>query len=108
MSCTNCYDLCGVVLGDPTYTIGSIADLSTAVLVYVENVGTGRIDIQEVTTDGSGNVDVDLTQAYFDAGQSYRFRVSELWYGSDYKDITPPAGGVVTYTCMVLSAKKAC
>lgn len=108
MSCAHCYDLSDVVVNDPSFRIGSITNTNTAVVVYIENVGTGRIEVQAVTTDGSGNVDVDLTETYLDVGQSYQVYVSEEYYGQAYKSITPPSGGTVTYTCMTFTAKKAC
>jgi len=107
LSCNICYDLCTVILGDPSYRIGSITDTTTAVLVYFESIGTGRIEVQEITSDGSGNIDVDLSTG-FESGQGYRIKVSSFWYGSTYKDITPTTGGVTTYTCMEFTADKRC
>ncbi len=113
MSCSNCYDLCTVRVnghqaGPDDFTIGSITDTSTDVLVLFENVGSGRIHVQEVTTDGSGNVVVNLRKGYLIDGQSFRVRVTEAYYGQAYKAITPPSGGSTTYTCLLLTTQKNC
>jgi len=113
MSCSSCYDLCtvrttGQGSGPDSFTVGSITDTNTAVLVLIQNIGTDRIYVQEVTTDGSGNVVINLRQDYLDSGQSYKVRVSGQYYGQAYKNITPPSGGSTTYSCVLLTVEHNC
>ena len=111
MTCSVCYDLCTVLVTDHDtnedwFTIGSIADADTSVMVLIENVGSEGFQVQEVTSDSSGNVEIDLRQDYFDHGQSFRLRVTERSYGQDFKDVTPPSGGSVTYKCLLMTVKR--
>lgn len=56
MYCDNCHASCEIVSCYSNLYIGKIADTNTIVSVRIENLATGRVVTQDVTTDGSGVV----------------------------------------------------
>jgi len=107
MSCNQCYDLCQIFKGSPAQRVGAVSELNEDIVVWITNVGSGRIEAQDVTTDGSGNVDLDFTQDYLEPGQTYKIQASVLSYGSDLLDFTPP-GQTSTYGCLTFTILASC
>ena len=54
MSCNNPHTACPIVSCYSNIYVGKIADLNTTVTVVIENTGTGRRVVEDVTSDGSG------------------------------------------------------
>jgi hypothetical protein len=107
MSCNQCYDLCTIFKGSPAQRVGAVSDLNESIIVWITNLGSGRIEVQAVTTDGSGNVDLDFTEDYLESGQTYRIQATLVSYGSDLLDFTPP-GQTATYQCLTFSIQASC
>lgn len=97
MSCKTCYDLCELHK-NATATLGAITDTDTLVYVYIESP-SGRIESEQVTTDGSGNVALSLDLTYLSHGEYYRAWVTGTEYSATEKDITP-TGLSTTYECV--------
>ena len=51
MSCNQCYDLCTIFKGSPAQRVGAVSDLNESIIVWITNLGSGRIEVQAVTTD---------------------------------------------------------
>jgi len=107
MSCNLCYDLCEIYKGSPAQRIGSVDSLSSPVIVFITNLGSGRTEAQDLETDGSGNVDVDFTVDYLEPGQTYRIQIALLEYGSDFLPITPPDDST-EYPCVMFTIRGLC
>ncbi len=55
-------------------TIGTTSLASTNILVHIQNITTGKINVYQTSSNGSGLVMIDLTEDDFSDKQSY-----ELW-----------------------------
>lgn len=107
MSCNLCYDLCEIIKGNPLQIIGSVDNLSTQLIAFITNLGSGRVEAQDITTTGAGVVRLDLTDDFFESGQSYRVQLSLLEYGSDFISITP-TGILTEYQCVMFTIRAIC
>jgi hypothetical protein len=104
--CPECNDLCELRKGDVPF-IGSIAKTNTLVNMFVENVGTKRIEVEQVTTGANGEVHVDLTKSYIQHGQHYEVAVSESGYAQEDEEITP-VGQTTAYDCVTFKVVEIC
>jgi len=83
-----------------------VSELSAYVIVVITNVGSGRAEVQDVLTDGAGNVDLDFTAGYLENGQSYMI---QIFSSNDISplDITPPTGSEA-YSCLTFTINNIC
>ncbi len=107
MACLLCYDLCEIIKGNPAQRIGAVDAPNENVTVFITNLGSGRVDVQAVEADGSGNVDIDMTEPYFENGQTYRIQVMLNVYGLDFLPITPD-DSIIEYPCVMFTIKTVC
>lgn len=107
MSCMSCFNLCQIFKGNPAQRVGVVSELSADVFVFITNVGSGRTEVQDVLTDGAGNVDLDFTAEYLENGQSYMIQISPNVYASNLLDITPPTGSEA-YSCLTFTISNIC
>lgn len=64
MKCNECTQTRELTQGATTLRIGSVTPTDTAIFVYLERTGPARrVTRFSVTTDGSGNIDLELTAA---------------------------------------------
>ena len=54
MYCDNPHKSCPVVSCYSNIYVGKIADVSTTVTVHIENMATGRVQMEDVTSDADG------------------------------------------------------
>jgi len=107
MTCNLCYDLCEIFKGNPLQSIGSVDNLNAQTIAFITNLGTGRTEAQDITTTGTGEVNLDFSVGYLEHGQTYRVQLSLLEYGSDFLLITPPEG-VTEYPCIMFTIRDVC
>ena len=77
MSCTNCTESNQIPECVDTITIGTIANLNTAVYIYIRNLSTGYVHQQAATSSGAGLVILDSTlpdKSFYNENHLY-----ELW-----------------------------
>lgn len=123
--CNSCTPTADVAQCMTSFVIGTIANISTAVYVYVENKSSGKIDRFSVTSSGAGLVtltrgsyvfmddtpyEIWITLATADnVGQRLAFTISgasSSTFCADvrFRYVTDTAGAAVTYTTQTLKA----
>lgn len=76
MSCSNCIQAGNIVSCTTQLTIGTIADLNTAVTVIIENLTTERIVEIAAISDNTGLVVIDTTGITFNPNHTYMVTVA--------------------------------
>ncbi len=97
MSCETCTELKDVIRCNTRITMGTY-DAITPIIVYWEDLGTGKVTYHSMTTAADG--DIDLTHSFsFRNGQTYRFWINESDASMrDMAQFTLP-DGKTTLTC---------
>lgn len=87
MYCDSCHSSCDIVACYSNLYIGKISDTNTIVSVRIENLATGRVVTQDVTTDGSGVVLLPsgLFRNFLNSNATFKIRV---FLGGVAQDIT--------------------
>lgn len=104
MSCNTCANICPVYSCYSNLFVGKVANLNTDVLVVIENVATGRVVSEVVTTNGSGVI--ILTGGTWDKMlyTSAQIKIKVMLSGEQLA-ITPYATsttfGTTTYDCLI-------
>jgi hypothetical protein len=76
MACNDCYQLDSIPECTEELELGSIAP-DTEVYIYVKNIFTGYVHREEVTSDGDGDIVLDLTQP--DISFYNQHSIYEIW-----------------------------
>lgn len=86
-------------------TIGSISATDADIYVYFQDLGTGRIDREESTTDGNGNI--VLSPSFNFMPRDYHIWVTKknANYFTDYEKITID-GNADTHDCIEVDFAK--
>ena len=74
--CTPCLNTKPVPACSTLLTIGTIADIDTAVAVYVWDITTGQIIVFDTTTSGTGEVSIDLSEVAMFVDHAYEITVT--------------------------------
>jgi hypothetical protein len=102
MACNDCYLLDSIPECTEELVLGTI-DPDTEVYIYVKNIFTGYVHREEVTSDGDGEIVLDLTQP--DISFYNQDSIYEIWAtlrtDSERLDITVAYGQV--HDCLSLS-----
>jgi hypothetical protein len=102
MSC-NCSELDSIPECTDSIVLGAISDIDTEVYIYVKNTFTGYVHREEATSNGDGDVTLDLTEpdsSFYNQDSAY-----EVWIttrdSSDRLEILYAYG--LTDTCLSIS-----
>ena len=77
--CIPCLNTLTLPLCATSVTLGIVADSNTDYIVVIKNTATGRIIVEEVTSDGSGTIILDWPDRLPDT----TYEVS-LWDGTEF------------------------
>jgi hypothetical protein len=102
MACNDCSELDSIPECTDSIVLGSI-DPDTEVYIYVKNIFTDYVHREEVTSDGDGDITLDLTEpdsSFYNPDSQYEIWVT-LRDSSERLDITYAYG--LTDTCLSLS-----
>jgi hypothetical protein len=101
MACNDCYLLDSIPECTENLEVGYI-DPNTEVYIYVKNIFTGYVHREEVTSDGDGLINLDLTQpeTFYNQDSIYEIWVT-LRTDNERIDITVSYGEV--HDCLSLA-----
>lgn len=104
MSCLICQKTSPVPTCTSTLILGTIANLNTAVYIYIKDLSTDRLQREGVSSNGSGQVSLPMSNAprFYQSGH-----IMEVWITlqsavdiTDAKDITISG---TAYDCLLLT-----
>lgn len=101
MQCLTCTPIKELTAGAGTVVLGTVAETSSDVYVYVKNTATKQIYRQSTTTDGDGTVTLDLTDP--DAFAYHPNATFEIWVTLQSADIGTVLSitiGASSYECL--------
>lgn len=98
--CVTCFKAKTLPCCLTTLFVGAIGIVNLPVMVYIKDITTGRIQNIAASSDGSGNVEIDLSEKSFFDNHAY-----EMWItaaGADFsdKEIITIAGQQYYSVCM--------
>jgi hypothetical protein len=102
MAC-NCSELDQIPECTESIVLGALSEIDTEVYIYVKNTFTGYVHREETTSNGDGDVTLDLTQpdsSFYNQDSAYEVWVT-LRSDSERMDILYAYG--LTNTCLSLS-----
>lgn len=80
-------------------SIGTIDNVNTAVVVFITNISTGRVDTFETTSDGAGLVEIDVSDFEINDGTNYKVEVYvDLMDEAETITVTDSSGTCVYFT----------